>query len=184
MIVFVDGHNALHVLGIDAGGHEADRGALVADVRERVRRLTPGATVFFDGHPPGAEFAASQARGVRVVFSMHREADEAIVDAVRDADQAGRVLVVTDDLELARRVGQLGARSTRVRSFFARAAGRVAEETDEKPADSGGYTPADFGLPDEIDLDDRSFLGASPSDGRRTPGTRPTRPTKRRPRPR
>jgi hypothetical protein len=180
MIVFVDGHNALHVLGVDKGGHEADRGALVADVRERVRRLTPGATVFFDGHPPGGEFAASQARGVRVVFSLHREADDAIVDAVRDADQAGRVLVVTDDLELARRVTQLGAKTTRVRTFFARGADRVAEDADEKPEDSGGFTPADFGLPDHVDLNDKSFL----NDGRRSPGTRPSRRTTRRPRPR
>jgi len=182
MIVFIDGHNALHALGIDRGGHEADRGALVADVRERVRRLTPGATVFFDGHPPGGEFAASQARGVRVVFSKHREADDEIVDAVRDADQAGRVLVVTDDLDLARRVSQLGAKTSRVRAFFARAsADRVAEaRDDEKPSDSGGFTPADFGLPDVIDLNDRRLL----SDGRRTPGTRPSPRPRRRPRPR
>jgi len=178
MIVFVDGHNALHVLGVDAGGHEADRGALVADVRDRVRLLTPGATVFFDGHPPGGEFAASQSRGVRVVFSLSREADDAIVDAVRDQDQAGRVLVVTDDLELSRRVAQLGAKTTRVRTFFARAAGRVAEDVDEKPSDSGGFTPSDFGLPDHVDLNDKSFL----TDGRGSPGTRPSRRTTRRPR--
>lgn len=154
MIVFIDGHNALHVLGVDAGGHDADRGALVADVRERVRRLTPGATVFFDGHPPPGEFAATQNRGVRVAFSMSREADEAIVDAVRDEDEPGRVLVVTDDLELARRVSQLGARTSRVRRFFAAAPDRVSEEADEKPTGSGGFTPADFGLPETIDLDD------------------------------
>ena len=176
MIVFVDGHNALHVLGIDAGNHEADRGALVRDVRERVRRLTPGATVFFDGHPPGGEFASSQARGVRIVFSLSREADEAIVDAVRDEDQAGRVLVVTDDLELSRRVSQLGAKTARVRSFFSRDEGRVSE-ADSKPSDSGGFTPADFGLPEVIDLDDRRLL----SEGPRTPGTPRRRPTRRRP---
>ena len=177
MIVFIDGHNALHVLGIDAGNHEADRGALVRDVRERVRRLTPGATVFFDGHPPGGEFAATQNRGVNVVFSLSREADEAIVDAVRDADQAGQVLVVTDDRELARRVSQLGAKTAGVRSFFTRAEGRVAE-SDEKPSDSGGFTPADFGLPDVIDLNDKRLL----SEGRQSSGTHPKRPTRKRPR--
>lgn len=176
MIVFVDGHNALHVLGIDAGNHEADRGALIADVRERVRKLTPGATVFFDGHPPGGEFASSQARGVQVVFSLSREADDSIVDAVRDADQTGRILVVTDDLELARRVAQLGAKTTRVRKFFSRGA-PPDEDPSEKPTDSGGFTAADFGLPEVIDLDDRRLL----NDGPRTPGTRPKRPTRRRP---
>lgn len=177
MIVFVDGHNALHVLGVDAGNHEADRGALVRDVRDRVRRLTPGATVFFDGHPPGGEFAATQNRGVNVVFSLSREADDAIVDAVRDADEAGQVLVVTDDLELSRRVAQLGAKTTRVRAFFSRGEGRVAE-ADEKPSDAGGFTAADFGLPDVVDLNDRRLL----SEGHQSPGTPPKRPTRKRPR--
>ena len=177
MIVFVDGHNVMHVLGIDAGNHEADRGALIADVRERVRLLTPGATVFFDGHPPGGEFASSTARGVRVVFSMSREADDTIVDAVRDADQAGQVLVVTDDLGLSRRASQLGAKTSRVRAFFARAADRVSE-ADEKPTDAGGFTAADFGLPEVIDLNDRTLL----SEGPRSSGTPPKRPTRKRPR--
>ncbi len=176
MIVFVDGHNALRVLGVDAGNHEADRGALIADVRERVRHLTPGATVFFDGHPPGGEFASSQVRGVRVVFSLSREADDSIVDAVRDANEAGQVLVVTDDLGLARRVTQLGAKTTRVRKFFSRGAPAV-EDVHEKPTDSGGFTAADFGLPEVIDLNDRRLL----NDGPRTPGTLPKRPTRRRP---
>jgi len=89
---------------------------------------------------------------VRVVFSRSREADDAIVDAVRDAAQPGRLLVVTDDLELARRVGQLGARTARVRSFFA-GESEPAAEGPEKPSGAGGFTAADFGLPDEIDLD-------------------------------
>lgn len=156
MIVFVDGHNALHVLGIDAGDHDADRGVLIRDFRERVRRLTPGATLFFDGWPPPGEFVESSGRGVRVVFSKSREADESIVDAVRDAEQAGRILVVTDDLELSRRVTQIGAKTTRVRTFFDRVAA-PADDEDAKPSGSGGFTAADFGLPEKIDLDDRHF---------------------------
>jgi predicted RNA-binding protein with PIN domain len=179
MIVFVDGHNALHVLGVDAGNHEADRGALVRSVRERVRLLRPGATVFFDGHPPPGEFAASQARGVRVVFSLHREADDAIVDAVRDADEPRRVLVVTDDLELARRVAQLGAVTARVRAFFAQdrtAAVREDARDGEvaHPSDARGLSDA------EIAEMERKFV----SERRRTPGTLPKRAPTRRPRPR
>jgi hypothetical protein len=165
VIVFVDGHNALHALGVDAGGHEADRGALVA----RVRDLTRHGVVFFDGHPPPGEFASSQARGVRVVFSLSREADEAIVDMLRDEDQTGRVVVVTDDLELARRARQLGARTSRVRPFFAREPS-AAPGAPEKPGDADGFTPADFGLPDVVDLDDRAFLDAKPRRPRRDRG--------------
>jgi len=179
MIVFVDGHNALNVLGVDAGNHEADRGALVREVRERVRRLRPGATVFFDGHPPSGEFAATEARGVRVVFSLHREADEAIVDAVRDADDARCVLVVTDDLGLARRVAQLGAVTARVRAFFSEEPSPAAPDDDRRghvahTSDAAGLSDA------EIAEMERSFV----SERRRSPGTLPKRAPTRRPRPR
>lgn len=179
MIVFVDGHNALNVLGVDAGNHEADRGTLVREVRERVRLMRPGATVFFDGHPPPGEFAASQVRGVRVVFSLDREADDAIVDAVRDAADPRRVLVVTDDLELERRVKQLGAISARVRAFFAgeRAAPAREDARDREvahPTDARGLSDA------EISEMERRYV----SERRKTPGTLPKRAPTRPPRPR
>jgi hypothetical protein len=179
MIVFVDGHNALNVLGVDAGNHEADRGALVREFRERVRRMRPGATVFFDGHPPPGEFAVGQARGVRVVFSLHREADDAIVDAVRDADEPRRVLVITDDLELARRVAQLGATTARVRAFFARGASTQPQHDARDrevahPTDARGLSNA------EIAEMERLFV----SERRRSPGTLPKRAPTPRPRPR
>jgi YacP-like NYN domain-containing protein len=158
MRVLVDGTNALHALGIDAGGLEADRGVLLRQVRSRARK----ATVFFDGHPPPGEFDAYEARGVRVAFSLGREADELIVDAVRDADQAGALLVVTDDLELARRATQLGARTCRVRSWFAREL--PAPRAEHKPA-AHGFTARDFGLPEVVDLDDRSLLDEGGLDG-------------------
>jgi len=179
MIVFVDGHNALNVLGVDAGNHDADRGTLVREVRERVRRLRPGATVFFDGHPPSGEFAATQANGVRVVFSLHREADDAIVDAVRDADDPRRVLVVTDDLELGRRVAQLGAVTARVRAFFSEKSAPAASDDDRlrqvaHASDAGGLSDA------EIAEMEQRFV----SERRRNPGTLPKRAPKRQPRPR
>ena len=179
MIVFVDGHNALNVLGVDQGNHEADRGSLIREVRERVRLMTPGATVFFDGHPPPGEFAASQSRGVRVVFSMNREADDDIVDAVRDADDPRRVLVVTDDLGLSRRVQQLGAVAQRVRAFFTQTA--AEERPDHERSGQVAHDGDARGLSDaEISEMERRFV----SEGRRSGGTLPRRAPTRRPRPR
>ncbi len=179
MIVFVDGHNALNVLGVDAGNHEADRGTLVAAVRERVRRMRPGATVFFDGHPPPGEFAVGHARGVRVVFSLDREADELIVEAVRDADEPRRVLVITDDLGLARRVAQIGATTARVRAFFTQEKHAPAHD-DTRDGEVAHATDAS-GLSDtEISEMERRFV----SERRRNPGTLPRRAPTRRPHPR
>jgi predicted RNA-binding protein with PIN domain len=152
LIVLVDGHNALHALGIDAGNHEADRGALIARVRSIARPKRDQAVVFFDGHPEPGAFGTTTLRGVRVVFSEGREADEAIVDAIRAADASGRVVVVTDDLGLSRRATQLGASAVRVWEWFARAnPPRDADSRagEEKPEGSGGFTPADFGFDDD-----------------------------------
>jgi predicted RNA-binding protein with PIN domain len=174
LIVFVDGHNALHVLGVDAGGHEADRGALVADVRSRTRR----GVVFFDGHPPPGEFGAYEAKGVRVVFSMSREADDSIVDAVRESAQPGAILVVTDDLELARRAAQLGAKTARVREFFAPRAARATEDSARER--EVAHASDAMGLSDAEIAEMERRLTAE----RRSPGTPRRRPTRRSPRPR
>jgi hypothetical protein len=147
VIVLVDGTNALRSLGVDAGGYEADRGALVADVRRRTRK----GVVFFDGWPPPGEFVESAARGVRVVFSKGREADDEIVDAVRDADDPRRVLVVTDDVPLGRRAAQLGAKHLRISGYFTKDAPVEGGETDAAreaqvahPSDAGGLSDAEI----------------------------------------
>ncbi len=145
MRYLVDGHNALHALRISAADHGAERLLLLETVRTRTRR----AIVFFDGFPPPGEFVQTETKGVAVRFSERREADEAIVELVRDDARPARLTVVTDDLGLARRVEQMGAHTARIRDFF-----RVGvRETEDKPRDAGGFTASDFGLPDEIDLD-------------------------------
>jgi len=141
----VDGHNALHRLRLVGPDREASRARLLSRVRAAAPR---GATVFFDGHPGTGAFAGTEDRGISVRFSGDVEADHAIVELVRASSRPRRFVVVTDDLELARRVEQMGASSLRVAQFLADVA---APDADDKPH-GGTFTAADFDLPDEVDL--------------------------------
>lgn len=140
MRLLLDGHNAMHRLRIRSKDHEAARNALL----RRVETRGLPATVFFDGHGTGRS---------GVVFSGKRAADELILEAVRRSERPGTLLVVTDDREVSGRAAQLGARTSGVREFFGESGGAPAAGT--KRAFRGRlpkFTPADFGLPDRIDL--------------------------------
>ncbi|MCG3135270.1 MAG: hypothetical protein HMLKMBBP_02802 [Planctomycetes bacterium] len=157
--VHVDGQNAIHSIALDEAMPRAGIDALRRRLVEIVAAACHGGhgrvTVHFDGHPPSGAFGKTRVDDVFVMFSGDREADEDMADAVRHAARPQTILVVTDDLELARRVTAMGARSARVSAFLAPRGPRHAEVPSEPEAGSlaGGFTPADFGLPDRIDLD-------------------------------
>jgi hypothetical protein len=77
------------------------------------------------------------------------EADRAILDRVLEAQQPGALLVVTNDLEMARKARQLGAKTTSVDEWFDPGEGPAP---DDKP-DPGGLSPEDFDLPKFVNLD-------------------------------
>jgi hypothetical protein len=150
--VVIDGHNAAHRMRL-SGGAESVRDQVVARARAAAPRGT-AVTVFFDGHPGAGAFGGSEHRGVTFRFSGDREADEAIVEHVRNARRPSRVTLVTDDLELARRAEQLGAVSIRIDAFFGGPRRGAAREREADRAQGPkGLTPADFGLPEHVDLD-------------------------------
>jgi hypothetical protein len=146
MAVLIDGHNALHRLGILSGDHEGDRRELVI----RVREIDPRAVIYFDArNAPAGLPEVTREVGVRVRYVRETEADEAILERVRE--QGGGV-VVSDDLELLRRARQLHARTRTVADFFDEAGDEPAPEV--KPEEgAGGMRPEDFGLPRHVNLD-------------------------------
>jgi hypothetical protein len=149
MNALIDGHNAIHRMGLDADTHEAQRRELL----RRVRSVDPSATVYFDarGAPPGLPEVLREA-GVAVRYCKREEADAAILREVRDAPRPGRLVVVTDDSEVAGRARSLGARSSSVWRWFAQA--REEEEEESRPEGPPGFRPGDFDLPDEVDTGD------------------------------
>lgn len=118
--------------------------------------MAPGATVYFDARnaPPGARGPGREC-GVNVVYCKRREADEAILDAVREADDARHMLVVTNDRKVGGIAGQHGARRLGVREFFGPPGEAEAQELDRSRVIRGRwrFKPSDFGLPDDVDLE-------------------------------
>ncbi len=156
MKVLIDGHNAMYALRVRGRDHEGKRRALLV----RVGEFVPGAVVYFDARaaPPGGLESPSE-QGVRVVFCRSREADEYIIDAVRDASRPASVVVVTNDRGIASRARALGAAVKGVKEFFGKgrkpAPAPKARPARRPPSLRGmRFTPKDFGLPDEVDLDD------------------------------
>ena len=157
MRILIDGHNALHALRVEGATHAAQRAALLRFVAER----TPRATVYFDARdaPPHAIDTARE-HGVDVVYCRHREADAAILDEVRDSDQSGALIVVSNDREVCGRARQLGARVASVHEFFGPGRSRDTGAAEESPGalqvlrGRWRFKPSDFGLPDEVDLED------------------------------
>lgn len=156
--IHVDGTNALRRLGRETRDLVADQAWLLAAVRRIAVAETPAAdaTVHFDGFPRGGGWGGTEIDGVHVRFSGDREADEAIVESARRARRAETVLVVTDDAELAGRARQIGTSTVGVAAFFGppRPAATPRHEGDEDKPHVGGFTAADFGLPEVIDIDD------------------------------
>lgn len=178
MRILVDGHNAIHRLGLHAATREGERHALL----DRVRRLDARATVFFDalhgsvlGGGPGRE------HGVAVRYCQRDIADHEIVREVRtllERDAREPVLVVTDDHELAGRARQVGAQARGVEDWFgvrdevALPPPSAARGPQDKP-----LSAADFGFAPgtPIDLLGRGPAGAAPA----TPAPAPAAPPQR-----
>jgi predicted RNA-binding protein with PIN domain len=148
----IDGHNALGALRIRRKTHEAARHELL----RRVAVAPMRAKVYFDAREAPRDLPEARSElGVEVYYCRRREADQAILDEVRDAADARELVVVTNDREVAGRATQLGARAVGVAEFLGAAEeGSPAGEVRRLPQIHPRLTPADFGLPDEVDLSD------------------------------
>ncbi len=148
MRVLIDGHNAIFSLDMDGLEPKEMRRRLLALVRE----TQPEAIVFFDARNASPDMPRTFGEGgVRVVYCHENEADEEILTEVLAAKHPGDVTVVTDDRRLQERVREARARVRNVADALRLRPAAPADEKADAPTD---YKAEDFGLPDEIDLDD------------------------------
>ncbi len=147
MTTLLDGHNAIHVLGLAGKPPEESRRSLLLLAADRAEA---DLEVHFDARsaPPGLPKVGRE-HGVPVHYHRKEPADEAIVRRVREAAPPSAILVVTDDRELRGRVRQLGGRVAGIREFFA--------DTEPPPPEEKRLTgrplrPEDFGLPEKVNL--------------------------------
>ncbi len=120
MPYLLDGNNLIGVVRRTARPGVEERGALVAEVAERLRRTRARATIFFDG-PRGERPTSLGPLSVRVPEG--ESADDAIVRAVERAGAPGEAIVVTADRGLAARVRDAGGKVVAPGDFFARFGG-------------------------------------------------------------
>lgn len=163
-LVLVDAYNVVWRLFGDARGDlDEARRRLVERARDAARRArVPGGVdrvhLIFDTHP-GSALKGRRGRAGRVSWHyVAGSADDAILEHLRrhEGRPVGpRVIVITNDRELAGRARQLGARTMGVDDFFVPP--DVQPPTSWPPVrlDGPPFTARDFGLPEgEIDLTD------------------------------
>jgi predicted RNA-binding protein with PIN domain len=153
MKVLIDGHNALGALDIRGRTHEERRHALLA----RVASLAADAVVYFDAsRAPEGLFEREAMHGVLAIYCRDRHADAYILDAVRDAAVPNDLIVVSNDREVTGIAKQQGAKVMRIQEFFGDEPrrSRAPEAERKRPRLNIRFEPSDFGLPDEVDLDD------------------------------
>jgi uncharacterized protein len=156
MAYIIDGHNLIGVLPDIHLADPDDEARLLLRLRTfRARAGTGPMIVFFDSGPgasdisspitgsgPGRQAAASRPEPTARFAEPGQTADDAIVAFLRGATEPGQYAVVTDDLELTRRVQALGASVIRARDFAARL-------TERKPR-SGRRTGRAGTMPENV----------------------------------
>jgi len=159
----IDAHNALHrILPGVSGGLDALRRELLRTVQHSLPSQRDRAHLVFDAASGSAHAGTSSRSGALSWEYAVGSADDAIVGWLRgDERSTTEVTVVTDDRELRGRAKQLGAKTMRLREFFA-ASGEAAgtdrgAKAPPSPASGPALRAADFGLPDTpvdlLDLD-------------------------------
>jgi hypothetical protein len=115
----LDGYNLAHWLARDDDLRpEQLRARLLAALRPALPRDAREVVIYWDVRTPGLPPPAEHLPWCTLRFV--RSADEAIVDAVYDADDPRRVTVVSRDREVAGRSRQLGARILSPADLFGR----------------------------------------------------------------
>lgn len=114
---FIDGYNVMRSVDwFSTGAVENQRETFLRFIESNRPQGRSGVTVVFDGHGRGSE----RGTGVRVVFSLGKEADTVIRDRVDQLVHPADAVVVTNDRAIQRWVRGAGARVMGCRDFLTR----------------------------------------------------------------
>ena len=132
MPYFLDGNNLVGAARRTPRPSEEDRGALVRELCDRLRRTRARAILFFDGPSPGG---ASDLGNLSLRHSGAESADDRIVAEIARSGSPADVVVVTGDRGLARRAKEAGARVMAPKDFWARFGVAAAAAGEEATVD-------------------------------------------------
>ena len=141
LAIYVDGYNLIGRgrrcgLSLESDDKEKRLLDLLARYRDR-RGAREEMTVIFDGSYSYLAHGPSRFnhRGIKVEYTLGKSADDAIIARVEAAGPRGRILVVTSDREIRRRVKDLGAETVTSGEFLSQVEESLppSEETAEKP---------------------------------------------------
>ena len=133
MPYLLDGNNLIGRVRRTARPGEEDRGALVAELSERLRATRAHAVLFFDG-PAGSRASSLGPLTIREAAAGGGGADQAILDEVGRARAPGECIVVTADRGLAARVREAGGKVCSPEDFFSRFGRGPQRATREAPS--------------------------------------------------
>ena len=129
MPYFLDGNN---LIGRERGAarpSEEDRGSLVAELADRLRRTKATAVLFFDG--PGERRSSLGKLSIRE--AGRTSADEAILAEIGRARAPREIVVVTEDRGLISKARDLGASTLSPKEFWSRFGVSERTQAREEP---------------------------------------------------
>jgi len=128
----VDGFNVLHAHLLRGRDRKdwwsAERRQLVIERAQRLAASGERVWVVFDGERPASEAETAADAPLRVVFA--RDADDWMLRAMRAADDAGGVAIVTGDRSVKERARRFGAHVVSPRAWLARCAALSTSEPE------------------------------------------------------
>lgn len=116
MPYLLDGNNLVGSVRRTSRPSDEDRGALIREIADRLRRTKARAVLFFDG----SGRRGSSLGSLTVRYSEKSSADDSILGVIGDSRAPQEYVVVTADQGLARRVRDAGAKTLRPDDFWKR----------------------------------------------------------------
>jgi predicted RNA-binding protein with PIN domain len=134
---YIDGYNLIFAQGDSSGGLQAAREQLINQLRPLADKPHWKLIVVFDAHAEPEEAMRHHIDALEVVYTgLGETADHYILNEIETAAKPKQIVVVTGDLQLAKRAEQRDAQTLDPATFWQRGNKRSRRTEEAKPADS------------------------------------------------